>query len=201
MHPASSAVARASSIPPTAKPGFPVADRDGNGRPLPEEFHVTDQTARVTTALRSASEQLEMQYPHLSFLFVILKTYVLQDIPGISERMEWDVFARKSDIRREIRALFKEAVWKTSGLLVARAQYSHAINALQAHRCAPGFARTDRKALRVGPLPYRTALATQFAAALPKADAEMCANSARMRALGAEAHDSRLQATAEAESS
>jgi hypothetical protein len=38
-------VARASSIPPTAKPAFPDADRAGNGRPLPEEFHT--MTAEV----------------------------------------------------------------------------------------------------------------------------------------------------------
>lgn len=147
---------------------------------------MTDQTDRVTTALRSASEELEEKYPHLSFLLVILKTYVLGDIPVISQRMRWDEHASKSDIRREIRVLFTEAVWKTSGLLVARAQYSHAINALQEHRFAPGFARTDRKALRVGPLPYRKALATQFADALPKADAEMCARSRKIQALGAE---------------
>jgi hypothetical protein len=157
---------------------------------LPEEFHVTDQTAdqtaRVTTALRSASEELEAKYPHLAFLLVILKTYVLQDIPGISERMAWDVFASNSDIRREIRILFRQATWKTSGLLLARAQYSHAVNALHEHRFAPGFARADRKALRLGPLPYLKALASQFAEALPKADAEMCANSARMEAPGAE---------------
>jgi hypothetical protein len=153
---------------------------------LPEEFHVTDQTDRVTAALRSASEELEEKYPHLTFLLVILKTYVLGDIPGISQRMRWDEHASKSDIRREIRVLFSEAVWKTSGLLVARAQYSHAINALQEHRFAPGFARTDRKALRVGPLPYSKALATQFADALPKADAEMCARSRKIQALGAE---------------
>jgi hypothetical protein len=126
-----------------------------------------------------------MQYPHLTFLLVILKTYVLGDIPGISQRMQWDEHASKSDIRRAVRILFREAVWKTSGLLVARAQYAHAINALQEYRFAPGFARADRKALRVGPLPYRKALATQFAEALPKADVEICANSARMRALGA----------------
>ncbi len=147
---------------------------------------MTDQTDRVTTALRSACEELEEKYPHLTFLLVILKTYVLSDIAGISQRMRWDEHASKRDIRREIRALFREAVWKTSGLFVARAQYSHAINALQEHRFAPGFARADRKALRVGPLPYRKALASQFAEALPKADAEICATGDRMRALGAE---------------
>lgn len=116
--------------------------------------------------LADTCDDLLSQNQHLRCLLPTFRAFVLESTDLPTSRMSQD------DLGRELRVLFREARNQTNELLLARAQYSHAVSSLSSFQNKPGFTRLDRKAIRLGGIPFEKKLKAEFVLALGLAEAE-----------------------------
>jgi hypothetical protein len=120
-------------------------------------------------SLADACDDIRGQNPHLGCLLPTFRAFVLDSSTLPTSRMS------QEDLERELRILFRNARNQTNELLLARAQYSHAVRSLSSCENKPGFTRLDRKAIRLGGIPFEKKLKAEFVSALALAEAERVA--------------------------